>query len=426
MPLPLSDPVPLRTTAVWPKFAKLEPLNAVYGRCTVPLIQADQSRKFWLIADHAIGGVDAVQRDGKPEPAFTFHNTTDATGHPVALLELGAPLATGATLVATVRGKMHPATGALLENPADVLLDVLRMAGYPLEDGDIAEFRTECAGLRIAGMLSADLTLRAQIAEIAESVGMAWSAAMPGIARRWPPDDGGPTAEPLYARFDERHITDASAECRHDTLYTALKIEYDWDWSKNSAKRSVTLRADSAARYGEREATLRAKWLTDTAQAVARGTAWLEAYARPRWTLSVTADLEPRVTPGGQFAVHHPLLPTEGTLNALDAEWDFKGQTQRLTAECSVGGLPVVTTLGVGGLFEAPASGLRVTYADGIATLVIADPNDAPVRDAAVTFDSQKGRTDRTGTVRFKAARGAHRVTVEASGFAPISAEITL
>ena len=80
----------------------------------------------------------------------------------------------------------------------------------------------------------------------------------------------------------------------------------------------------------------------------------------------------------------------------------------------------------MGGLFEEPASGLRVTYADGVATLVVADPNDAPIREAVVTFDDQKGRTDRTGTVRFKAARGAHRVTVEASGFAPMEMEITL
>ncbi len=425
MPLPLSDPVPLRSTAVWPKFAKPEPLNVVYGRCTVPLIQADQTRKFWLIADHAIGGVDAVHRDGKPERAFAVHNTTDATGHPVALLELAAPLAANAALAATVRGKLHPVDGRSIDNPADVLADVLRMAGYPLEEGDIAEFRTECAGLRIAGMLSADLTLRAQIAEIAESVGMLWSPSMPGIARRWPPD-AGTAHEPLHARFEERALGEVDAQCRHDTLYTALKIEYDWDWSKNSARRSVALRADSADLYGERETALRAKWLTDTAQAVARATAWLEAYARPRWTLSMTADLEPRVPPGGRFAVIHSLLPAEGPLRALDAEWDFKGQTQRLTAECSVGPVPKIAVAGAGGLFEEPASGLRVTYANGVATLEISDPNDAPIRDAVVTFDAQKGRTDRTGMVRFKTARGSHQVTVAAAGFAPMTMEMTL
>lgn len=426
MPLPLSDAVPLRSTAVWPKFAKPEPLNVVYGRCTVPVIQADQSRKFWLVADHPIGGVDAVYLDGKPAQPFTFHNTTDATGHPVALLELAAPLPANAALTVAARGKIHSDTGALIENPADVLLDILKMAGYPLEDANLADFRTDCAGLRIAGMLTAELTVRAQIAEIAESVGMLWSPAMPGIARRWPLDDRGPTGEPLHARFEDYQLGDVKAECRHDTLYTALKIEYDWDWSKNSARHSVTLRADSAALYGERETNLQAKWLTDTAAAVERGTAWLEARARPRWTITLTADLEPRVPPGGRFAFWHPLLPAAGKMRALDAEWDFNAQTQRLTAECSVGPLPAVTVTAVGGLFEQPLSGLRVTYADGAVTLVVTDPDDAPIRDAVVTFDSQKGRTDRTGTVRFKTGRGAHHVTVEAAGFAPASMDMTL
>lgn len=426
MPLPLSDAVPLRSTAVWPKFAKPEPLNVVYGRCTVPVIQADQSRKFWLVADHPIGGVDAVYIDGKPAQPFTFHTTTDATGHPVALLELAAPLPANAVLTVAARGKIHPDTGALIENPADVLLDILKMAGYALEEADLADFRTDCAGLRIAGMLSSGLTIRAQIAEIAESVGMLWSLAMPGIARRWPPDEGGAIAGPLHARFEDYQIGDVRADCRHDTLYTALKIEYDWDWSKNSARRSATLQADSAVLYGRRETTLAAKWLTDAASAVERATAWLEAYARPRWTLSMTADLEPRVPPGGWFAIWHPLLPAVGKMRSLDAEWDFKAQVQRLTAECSVGPLPAVTVTGVGGLFEQPSSGLRVTYADGVATLVIADPNDAPIRDAVVTLGSQKGKTDRTGTVRFKIARGTYPVTVEANGFSPVSMEITL
>lgn len=121
----------------------------------------------------------------------------------------------------------------------------------------------------------------------------------------------------------------------------------------------ATLQADSAALYGRRETTLAAKWLTDAASAVERATAWLEAYARPRWTLSMTADLEPRVPPGGWFAIWHPLLPAVGKMRSLDAEWDFKAQVQRLTAECSVGPLPAVTVTGVGGLFEQPSSGLR-------------------------------------------------------------------
>ncbi len=425
MPLPLTDPVPLRTTAVWPKFAKPEPLPVVYGRCTVPTIQFDQTRKLWLATDHAIAGVDAVYRDGKPDKGYAWRNTVDPTGRAVALVELAEPLSANATLTASVRGKTHPISGALLENPADVLQDILRLAGYSISDLGMGYFRALCGELRVAGVLSSGLTLRAQLAELAESAGMLWSLAMPGFGRRWPLETR-PEGEPIYARFAERDLIDVKADCRHERIHTGVRVEYDWDWAKNSARQSVTLEADTAALYGVRETTLAAKWLTDAAAALARGTEWLRARARPRWSLSFETSLEPSVAPGGWFEASHPLLPTNGELLALETEWDWVNQRQRLSAERSVGPVPAVRIVGVGGLFAQPESGLRVTYAAGVATLVIADPNDAPIRDAVVTFDSQKGRTDRTGTVRFKTSRGAHQVTVEAFGFAPVQMGITL
>lgn len=425
MALPLSDPVPLRTTATWPKFAKPEPLPVVYGRCTVPAVRYDESRKFWLLADHAIAGVDAVYRDAKPAKAYAFQNTTDPAGRPVAVLELATALGQGESLAVALRGKVHSDTGALVENPADVLADVLRLAGYTVAEPDLTGLRSEFAGLAIAGILSADLTLRAQLSEIAESIGLIWSPGMPGLGRRWPLSRR-PAGEPVHARLTERDASDVQASCQHQTLYTALRIEFDWDWAKNSARRSVTLQADSAGRYGHRETTLAAKWLTDPAAAAARGTAWLQEFARPRWRIGFSADLDVKIPVGGWFALEHPLLPVSGDLLALDSEWDWGEQRQRVSAEVSAGPVPVVAVANLGGLFAEPESGLRVTYADGIATLVIADPNGAPIRDATVTLGSQKGKTDRNGAVRFKIARGTYAVTVEADGFAPMTMEITL
>ncbi len=425
MPMPLSDRVPLRSSAVWPKFAKAEALNVPYGRCRVPAIQYDPTRKFWHIADCAIGGVDAVYKDGKPETAFAWRNTTDSTGHPVALIELGAALPANATLTAQIRGRINPNSGILLENPADILQDILRMAGYAVADAEMAEFRTACADLTIAGLLNPDLTLRAQLAEIAESVGMLWSPTMPGIAQRWPVEVR-PEGIPVYARLTERELVDVQAVADAERLYTRLRVEYDWDWTTGGARRSVSLRAASADGYGEREATLQAKWLTSTSAVVARGSEWLKAYARPRWLISLATDLEPTIPPGGWFAVVHPLLPVMGELLALNAEWDWSGQRQRLTAEKSVGPVPDIAVIGYGGLFDTPQSGLRVTYADGVATIEISDPNGSPIRDAIVTVGSQKGKTDRSGIARIKIARGTYPITVEAAGFAPITMEVTL
>lgn len=422
---PLTDTVPLRSTAVWPKFAKAEPLNVPYGRCIVPATQYDQSRKLWHIADCAIGGVDAVYKDGKAEKAYAWRNATDSTGHAVAILELGSALPANATLTATIRGKIHPTTGMLLENPADIVADILRLAGHDVDDAALAEFRTACADLAVAGLLSADKTIRAQLAELAESVGMLWSPAMLGLAKRWPVDIR-PDGEPIYARFAESEVVEVKSDAAHDTLYTVLQVEYDWDWTKNSARRSVTLRSDSADTYGERETTLQAKWLTNTSAAVMRGTNWLQAHARPRWSISFAADLEPSLPPGGWLSISHPLLPVAGELLALDAEWDWSNQRQRIRAEKSVGLVPIVKVIGYGGLFDEPQSGLKVSYANGVAIIEITDPNGAPIRDALVTVGSQKGKTDRNGAVRIKIARGTYPVTIEAAGFEPRQEEITL
>lgn len=422
---PLSDRVPLRTTAAWPAFTKPESLPVVYGPCLVPAVQFDRTRKYWLVADHAIAGIDTVYRDGKAEKTYAWRNTIDSAGHVVALVELGEPLATTEALTARVRGKVHPTTGALLENPADVMQDIFRLAGHVVADSAIAEFRADCAGLTIAGRLVEAMTLRAQLAELAASVGMLWSPLMPGLAQRGPVD-ARPDGAPFWARWAETEVSDVQAVARHDALYTVLRVEYDWDWTQDRARRAVTLRASSADQYGERAATLQAKWLTTTGDAVTRGTAWLQAHARPRWTITLTADLADPVPPGGWFAVTHPLLPVSGELLALNAEWDYANRSQRLTTEVSAGPVPTVAVASVGGLFDEPESQLRITYAQGIATLVVVDPNGSPIQDAIVTFDAQTAKTDRSGTVKFRAERGLHRVTVEAAGYAATTAEITL
>lgn len=425
MPRSLSDPLPLRSSAVWPLFAKPEPLPVVYGRCTVPAIQFDSTRKFWLVADHAIGGVDSVWIDGREGPVFAWRNGIDMTGHPVALVELGQALASTATLTAAVRGKTHPDTGAILENPADILQDMLRLAGHGVSDADLAEFRAAGAGLVIAGRLTPDLSARAQIAELADSVGMLWSLAMPGLARRWPVEGRG-AGEPLYAVFAADEVENLRADCNQAALYTQLTMEFDWDWSSNSARQSVTLQANTQALYGDRATTLRAKWITGAAQAIERGTAWLQARGRPRWSIEFETDLDQPVVPGGWFAVSHPLLPGAGDLLAIDVQRDWSRRRQRITAERAAGPVPTISVGAVGGLFAELASTLRVTYADGVATLVAADANGAPIRDAVATFDGQTAKTDRTGTVRFKTQRGAHHVRIEAAGYDPVEADIAV
>ncbi len=422
MPLPMTDLVPLRTTAAWPAFAEPEPLPHVYGRCSVPAVRYDASGKTWLLADHPIAGVDSVKVGGKETKAFALLNSVDPSGHPVALLELSKRVDKNSDIEVALRGKTHARTGTLIENPADIFTDILRVAGHDLPDSAMAEFRSDCAGLKLAGRLSADLTLRAQLAEIADSVGMLWSLSMPGLARRYPAERA--IGEPLLSRYLVSAPVQVNAYCSLDRVYTEVRVEYGWDWTANRARKTALLEASTAKTYGRRSKTIAAKWLTSNADAIALGTSFLRANARPRWSYSISLESEPVVAPGQWFYVSDPLLPVGGEVQAISSEMDCGHLLQYLKAEVSVGAVPTVALKALGTEFADVKSDLRITYADGIATLVVADGNGAPVRDAVVKLGDKTGKTDRTGTVRFKIERGTYPFEIEAAGFSKSSGEI--
>ena len=186
---PLSMPLPLRTTIAWGEFLNVVPIPWVYGRCDVAPIPYNTAKTEWCIADHAIGGVDKATIAGAEAP-FLFRNTTDKTGHPMALLELAtAPKDNGAVAV-TVRGALHPTTGEMIDNPADVAWDILRRSGIAVPAAEWADFRRQCttAGITVGGALSGAMTIRAALDSLLSGIGAVWSGGSRGWARLWPPN----------------------------------------------------------------------------------------------------------------------------------------------------------------------------------------------------------------------------------------------
>lgn len=188
--IPLSDPVPLRNSTAWGQFVSPVPLPVGYGRITITPIPYDNTGRLFFLLDHAIQAVDGVARDGAADTQYTLENTIDGEGHAVSLLRLARPAAANETLAVSLRGKMHPDTGELLTNPADILWDLLaNLCGLPVGYGDLDAFRSRCRsiGIELSGVVASDtVTIRAQIDEIMASCGGVWSGGMPGIARVYP------------------------------------------------------------------------------------------------------------------------------------------------------------------------------------------------------------------------------------------------
>ncbi len=190
--LTLPDKVPLRTTAVWGEFAELGALPWVWGRRDIQPVPYDRTGRWYLVADHVCAGLDRVERAGVVTTAPRLTNTTDRTGHAVALLDLGTPLRLGESLRVWVRGRLHPRTGALITNPADLLWDLLaNLCGLDIQPARLDDFRAECAaaGLEASGVLSdSSQTVRSALDDICNSVGAIWSLRRQGIARLYPPE----------------------------------------------------------------------------------------------------------------------------------------------------------------------------------------------------------------------------------------------
>ena len=184
---PLSMPLPLRTTVAWGRFLNAQPIPWAYGRCSVIPVQYDETRRLYCLADHRIGGVDRVTVAGT-ETAFIWRPDRDVTDHPVSLLEIALPPPEGAAIVAEVRGALHPQTGALLENPADIAWDILIRCGMPVAASEWGEFRRQCqaAGIVCGGVIDEIKTVRAALSDLLETIGAVWSGGARGWARLWP------------------------------------------------------------------------------------------------------------------------------------------------------------------------------------------------------------------------------------------------
>ena len=144
---------------------------------------------------------------------------------------LAQPLAEGERLAVSVRGRMHPDTGRLLQTPAEILHDVLaNLARAPVQWADLDDYRTETAHIVLGGLLADNsISIRAAIDGLLQSCGGAWAAAMPGVAITWPPlpDDAAPAL-----RVDKLTAQGLQASTTAQGLHTAViqittAIEHD-------------------------------------------------------------------------------------------------------------------------------------------------------------------------------------------------------
>lgn len=411
MTRPLSDLVPLRDTAAWPGYDAIAIIPLVYGRARIKPLRYNESGTLYVVADHAIAGVDAVTIDGAAVD-FRWRNGADTAGHAVAFIELAEAPDSNADLAAEIRG--------LPGNPADIIASL-----YPR--ADLQDFAIHCRnyGLELGGALAEKITLRAAIDFVLNQVGAVWSAGLPGFATPFPPDSDGP----IWASFGKLDITDWSAECALNAIVTRVVVPFDWDYAAGKARQSVVLEAPAAVReHGTREAEFSLPWVHSARQAVATATVWLQWRARPLWVLRFLCGVQYRdVQPGGWIMVNSPRLPLVGAYVVTDIDPGYGRGGVTITTEAPAGLTPAIVTVQSSSAFDPISTEYSLEAGGDTVAVTITDEAGQPLPGAKVWIDGKGPITaDASAKVRFKATPGRHVLRIEADGRSAVSTEITL
>lgn len=427
MDRPLSDNLPLRTSAVWGGWREVKVLPWGWGRVTLTPIQYSSDQRIFFLLDHPIAGVDEVKRDDVATPAYEWRNAVDSTGRACSFVELAQPLAEGERLAVTLRGRMHPDTGRLLQTPAEILHDMLaHLARAPVQWADFDDYRTETAELVMGGLLADNgITIRAAADQLMQSAGSAWAAAMPGIALTWPPlpDDAAPAP-----RIDRLSADAVQPGASATGLVTVLRVLYDYDHAAGRYGRAIQLRAPDAAKdYGELELEWPAPWLRTPRHAEALGQRMLAWLARPRWRVGWRQSFADVAT-GAWVEVDHPLSPISGRHRLIEARLDLSSASLECSIEAPVGAPPAIETMRLSSAFDPLIQpGITVEVADSEIIFTARDEQGKVLPGARVTLNGGATRiADAGGRVSFPVQRGRHVLLIEADGYPPSEAVVVV
>jgi hypothetical protein len=409
----LYEPLPLRTSAQLGNFAEEFVLAHRYGDLTsgrFALQRLDDSTFF--VADHPMP-VTAVFIDDQTTKSWDRKISSDGVGNVWTVVRLAAPAPNGARVSACGTGKRNPRTGALIDNPADIIEDVLRIAGR--DDRWWDQLRAEAAaeGLRLAGSLDSALTIGAVIDAICASCGAIWA---PGMARLYPTAN----VAGYIAQLDKQKVSNIEVTANLDNTCDILRVYYDPDAAAEKSQHFIELSANPL-RYGGISQQLSMPWLRTPGNAESVGRRMLQWFAGERYDVSYDCG-DKRIRCGvWNTLTSHPEWPIPGadpTVMVLGATVTPGSNTVQCSGSALLS-VPIVTV--TGHTLALPATrdaAVEVEIKDGILTFIVTDRDSKPVPGVLVGLDGgQPQTTDAQGIARFpQPKKGEHKLAIQAPG----------
>lgn len=417
----------LPLTSAWAFFANVQVIPHRYGAVTGPLLQYDAAGRLWCWAGHAVAGIDRITRDGQLVGEWQWRNTTDSAGQPIALVEFGQPQEATAVFLASGRGKRHARTGALLDNPADVVWDILaNLAGVAVGEGALGDFRAEChaRGLVVAGSIDTAESTQTIVRTLCDSVGALFCIDAPRPCRLWPVDSLRPPRERIRGPL---HTLGASLSL--GDIVNDVTVQFDY--VNGQARQTLQLVvADSIARFGRRAQTLPAPWIAVPRVAYDVGVRQLARTARPQWIVTVDGIRRP-IDVGDDLLIDHPVLPIEARGIVVQRDWVLDAGTVSAQLAIAVGDSPVIKLARQSNAFPARTVAVSAEESGGDRVLVLRRAEDGrAIVGARVTVDNTTTRTsDNAGRVTFPASLlppGEHTLAIVSEDGRTLTMTITI
>lgn len=417
----LTDDFPVTMTTELGAFAEELPVPDRYGdlrRSRFRLLRMTST--LFVAARHPMEITRTFTGDLETK---SFEARTEALGgHSCTVVEFAAPVPIGTEATASGLGKRNEVTGELIENPADILADIMALADRDDRWWDQLRAEASVAGIRLAGSFSAKGSIRDRIDAVIDSCGAIWC---PGMARLYPaPIDG------FRIDLDRYTVADLSVSASPVDTADILRVAFGYDEAEQKNQSFITLEA-SPVRYGGTIADIALPWLQSAASAEAVGRRLLSRLSSVRCSATFSTPLTEFTRPGTWAVLSdHPEWPFDGSANLMFATAlrNRKDGSARITAEAIVSDEPTITlTKHSLGSDTIGAGGVEVEFRNGVATLTVLDNSDKPLSGAYVSLDGEAPKkTNAQGQVSFVAAAGPHELAIEADGYVPFTIEITL
>jgi len=421
----LSEPLALRTSAVLGSFAGHDVLSHRFGdlrQTRFPLFRLSDTE--WFAADHPMPITETFVDDQKTL-GFDVQIRGDDVGNTYTVVRLAAPAKPGAKISASGLGRRDPVSGELLQNPADIMEFILRLAG---RDEVFPLLRAECAaaGIVLAGSLDRVQSIRAWLDEIAYSSGAIWTTE---AACLYPiVYTGGRRVD-----LDRKAAYSVKPASQLDDTADVLHLSYDMNDATGQPGQFVELTA-SPQRFGGIVVERTLRWLRQSANAETIGKRMLARMAGERYTVTYSTD-QYRMRPcRWTRLVDHPQWFAPGddpTLMTVAVDVDLQTKRAAVTAETVRSSPAIEVTAHSIALPSTTSPALAVAFSDGVATFTAFDQHGDPVKNALVSLDGLPAKkTNEEGRVSFNVAPAspprAHQVVFAAPGFLSQTLQIFL